>query len=152
MTLIAPIAGLARPVLLLLLALGSIGCTKGNRPPSNVAHPTIANSDTEEAARAAFQHLVDVSRKQDLAEFKKLIRSRDLQEMEAMNKERPGLFEMMMALVAADDPKDFTLDIQGPVATFTQQIHTKTADLNSRETTTVTLVREGDRWQFGKPR
>lgn len=149
---LARTARLLRPALPLLLALGSTACTKTHGPPPTVAPPTLAAKGSETQARAAFQHLVEVSRKRDIAEFKTLIRPRDLQEMEAMDQERPGLFEMMMALVAADDPNDFTLDIQGPVATFTQQTHTKTADLTSRETTTVTLVREGDRWQFGKPR
>lgn len=146
------IAGYWRPILSIALALGLPACSQTQGPPGAAAPAAMTASGPEAEARAAFQHLVEVSRQRNLTEFKKLIRAQDLREMETMDKERPGLFEMMMGFVAADNPGDFTLGIKGPVATFTKRTDTRTADSTSRETTTVTLVREGDRWLFGKPR
>jgi hypothetical protein len=48
-----------------------------------------------------------VSTKRDLAKFTTLIRKNDLQEMEAINKEWPGLFDTMMEFIATDSPKNF---------------------------------------------
>ena len=113
--------------------------------------PAWPDGGSEADARAAFDKLVGISKKQQVGEFKQLIAKADLAEMEAMDKERPGLFALMMGMIAEDDPKDFRAEIKDGVATFIKQTNEKTKDLTSTQTTTVTLVREDGRWKFGKP-
>lgn len=111
-----------------------------------------ADAPTEKDARAAFVRLVEVAKHRQLAQFKQMVAKTDLAEMEAMEKERAGLFDMMMLMVAADDPKGFKGEVKGDRATFVKQVSTKDASGTSKETTKVTLVREDGRWKFGKHR
>lgn len=111
-----------------------------------------ADTGTEAEARATFTKLVTAAKKRQVADFKKLIAKADLAEMEAMEQERAGMIAMMMEMIGADDPKQFKAQVKDGVATFVKSRKQKTKDMTSSETTTFTLIREGDQWKFGKPR
>jgi hypothetical protein len=112
----------------------------------------LSDSASEADARAAFTKLVSVSKKHQAAEFKKLIARADLKEMEAMEKERPGMIAFMMDMLAQDNPKDFKAEIAGNTATFTKVTKESSKDGSSTTTETVKLIREDNQWKFGKPR
>jgi hypothetical protein len=117
------------------------------------AAPAPVPSSAEQEARATFVELVDVSKKRQLDRFKALIAAADLEEMEALDKEKPGFFEMLMALIAeGGDPSEYTADVKDDRVIFVRRIREKTADSSSTETTTVTMVRQGNQWRLGKPR
>ena len=115
------------------------------------SQPGLASSGAEAEARAAFVKLYDAAKKQKLADFKKLIARADLSEMEAMEKQQAGLFQMMMGFIAKDDPKGFTAKINSDSVVFTKAKKQESKDLNVSESTKVTLVREDNQWKFGKP-
>jgi uncharacterized membrane protein len=108
------------------------------------------SNGTEAEARAAFVKLVAVAKKHQTGEFKKMIAKADLQEMEAMEKESAGMFKMIMDMVAADDPKDFKAEVKENVVTFVKQTQNDSKEMTGTTTITVTLIREGNQWKFGK--
>ncbi len=112
--------------------------------------PAQAEGSPEAEARSVFVKLVSAAKGNQLAEFKKLIAKVDLQEMEALEKERSGFFKMMMGVVGAEDPKDFSAESQGNAIIFTKHKPVQTPDMSSSQTTRVTLIREGKQWKFGK--
>jgi hypothetical protein len=111
-----------------------------------------ADNGSEADARAAFVKLYNAAKAKKAADFKKLIAKADLAEMEAMDKERPGMIAMMMEMVAGDHPKDFKAEIKGDVATFIKETKEKSKDGSSSSKTTVKMIREDNQWKFGKPR
>lgn len=110
-----------------------------------------ADAGGEKEARAAFVKLVDAAKKKQVKQFKQLIAKADLKEMEAMEKEKAGMIDFMMTMLAADDPKQFKADVKPDSVTFKKSVTNKSKDGTSTETTTVTMVREDGQWKFGKP-
>jgi hypothetical protein len=104
----------------------------------------------EREARAAFVSLVDAAKKRDTARFKALIARADLREMEEMEKQKAGFFDMMMAMIGDTDPAQFKADMKPASATFSRKVVTGTPDHKGRGSTTFTLVREGNAWKFGR--
>lgn len=111
-----------------------------------------ANPAVEKEARAAFVQLVDAAKKKQVDKFKALIAKADLGEMEAMEKERPGMLDFMMGMLGADDPKQFKAEVKPDRVTFVKKVTQKGPSGESTETATVTMVRDGGQWKFGKPR
>jgi hypothetical protein len=104
----------------------------------------------EREARAAFVSLVDAAKKGDAARFKALIARADLREMEKMEKDRAGFFAFMMAMVADADPAQFKAEVKPRSATFSRQVVADKPDHKGTDSTTFTMVREGNGWKFGK--
>jgi hypothetical protein len=104
----------------------------------------------EREARAAFVSLVDAAKKGDAARFKALIARADLREMEKMEKDRAGFFAFMMAMVADADPAQFKAEVKPRSATFSREVVVDKPDHKGTDSTTFTLVREGNGWKFGK--
>ncbi len=119
-----------------------------------LAFSSVAQSagGAEQEARAAFGKLVTAAKKKNVAEFKKLIAKADLAEMEAMEKEKSGMLDFMMGMIAADDPKQFKAEVKEDRVIFVKKVNQKSSSGNSSETTTVTMVRDEGQWKFGKPR
>lgn len=116
------------------------------------AAATQAGPTAEAEARAAFARLVDISKQGRLDQFKGMVATADLREMEAMEREQPGLFTFMMEMIAMDDPAQFQAEIGPDRIVFVKRVTLKTGDGSSSETTKVTLIREKGQWKFGKPR
>lgn len=108
------------------------------------------SSAAEREARAAFVKLIETAKKRDTAQFKALIASGDLREMEEMEKEKSGFFGFMMELIADTDPAQFKADMKPASATFSREVVTNTPDHKGTDSTTFTLVREGNAWKFGR--
>jgi hypothetical protein len=112
-----------------------------------------AAGSAEDEARAAFAQLVEAARQQQVDRFKALIASRDLAEMEAMERQRSGFFEMFMGFVAAGgDPGEYTAEVAADRITFVRRITDRSSGGTGTETTRVHMIREGSGWKFGKPR
>lgn len=112
-----------------------------------------AADSAEQEARAAFVKLVDAAKKKQVGEFKKLIAKADLAEMEAMEKDKAGFFEMFMGFVAdGGDPKGYTAEVKDDTVTFVKRVTEKSSSGSGTQTTTVRMLREGNQWKFGKKR
>jgi hypothetical protein len=103
--------------------------------------------DPEKEARAAFANLVKAAKANNQAEFKSYIVQKDLQEME-----KEGFVEVMMALVAEENPESFTAEVKGNQAIFSKQTKIDTPEEKSSGKTSVYMVKEKGQWKFGKPR
>jgi len=112
-----------------------------------------AADGAEAEARAQFVKLVDAARNKQVAQFKSLIATRDLAEMEAMEKEKAGFIELMMEFIAeGGDPKDYTAEVTGDTVTFVKRVTEKSSTSSGTQTTKVRMIREGNQWKFGKKR
>jgi len=112
-----------------------------------------AAGNDEQEARAAFARLVEVARKSQVDEFKKLVAAADLKEMEAMEKERAGFLEMFMGFIAeSGNPDEYTADVKPNQITFVKRVSEKSSSGSSTQTTTVHMIRDGGQWKFGKSR
>jgi hypothetical protein len=103
--------------------------------------------DPEKEARAVFTRLVKAAKANNQEEFKSYISRKDLQEME-----KEGFVEVMMALVAEEDPESFTAEVKGDQIVFNKQIKIDTPEEKSSGKTSVSMVKEEGQWKFGKPR
>ena len=128
--------------------LSLLFCLVALLPPAAIAQ---SPSTAEREARAAFGKWIDAAKKRDTAQFKALIASRDLREMEAMEKEKAGYFAFMMELFADTDPAQFKADVGPSSVTFSREVVTNTPDHRGTERSTFTLVREGNAWKLGAP-
>jgi hypothetical protein len=119
-----------------------------------LAFSPLAQADpgAEKEARAAFVKLVEAAKKKQTDKFKQMIAKAELAEMEAMEKERPGMLGFMMEMLAGDNPKQYQAEIKGDHATFVKKVTHKSSSGSSTETSTVHMLREGGQWKFGKPR
>ena len=111
-----------------------------------------STASPEAEARVAFVKLIESAKKRDVAQFKKLIATADLGEMEAMDQSKAGFFDMMMGMLAPTDPKQFTAEVQPTRVIFSRKVVTDKPDHKSTERTAFTMIREGTQWKFGKPR
>ena len=76
-----------------------------------------------------------------------------LAEMEAMEKEKPGIIALMMDFVAGGgDPKGYSAEVTADTVTFVKRVTEKSASGSGTQTTTVRMIREGNQWKFGKKR
>lgn len=117
-----------------------------------VTTPTTAG-DGEQAARAVFDQLYAAARERDANAFKALIAPTDRAEMAAMEAEQPGLTAMLMELIAAGgDPASYRAEVGPRQVRFVRRVEQRDRNGSSSETTTVTLIRVGPAWMFGKPR
>lgn len=82
--------------------------------------------DAEKEARAVFAKLVRAAKAKNTAEFKSYIARTDLQEME-----KEGWVEMMMELVAEEDPGAFTAEVKKDRVVFKKEIKVDTAEEKS---------------------
>lgn len=132
---------LVRPLVLVLVVVSS-GCVTTQPPPN----------PTEVEARTALKKLVDAAGRGNVEQFKSMIVPADLAKMEAMDRDKPGFFPMIMGLIAeGGDPETYKAEVIRPdQVTFQRLVVSKTPDLSSKETTTVTLLRQGNRWLLGK--
>jgi hypothetical protein len=103
--------------------------------------------DAQKEARAVFAKLVQAAKDKNTAEFKSYIAKTDLQEME-----KEGWVEMMMELVAEEDPRAFTAEVKKDQVVFKKEIKVDTAEEKSTQKTTVHMIKDGGQWKFGKPR
>ena len=125
--------------------LSLLFCLVAFLPPA-----AIAQSAAEREARAAFVKLIDAAKKRDTAQFKALIASPDRRAMEEMEKGKAGFFAMMMEMLADTDPSKYTAEVKPDSVTFSRKVATQTADSKGTQSTTFTMVREGNDWKFGK--
>lgn len=107
-------------------------------------------AEAERQARAAFVALIDAAGKRDAAKFKKLIAAADLREMEAMEKEKAGFFDMMMSMMDGVEPAKFKAELRPSRVTFTREVVHETPERKGRETVSFTMIREGNQWKFGR--
>lgn len=128
--------------LILVLVVATSGCVTKQPPPNQ----------TEVEARSAFKRLVEVAGKGNVEQFKSMIVPADLAKMETMERDKPGFFPMLMGLIAqGGDPDTYKAEVIRPDrVTFQLLVVSKTPDLSSKETTTVTLLRQGNRWLLSK--
>jgi hypothetical protein len=103
--------------------------------------------DPEKEARAVFTKLVKAAKANNQREFKSYITQKDLQEME-----KEGFVEMMMALVAEENPDLFTAEVKKDQVAFKKEIKVDTPEEKSAQKTTVYMIKEEGQWKFGKPR
>ena len=103
--------------------------------------------DPEKEARAVFVKLVQAAKANNQEEFKSYIAQKDLKEME-----KEGFVEVMMALVAEENPESFTAEVKGEQVIFSKQTKIDTPEDKSSGKTSVYMVKEGGQWKFGKPR
>ena len=103
--------------------------------------------EAEKEARAVFAKLVQAAKTKNTAEFKSYIARTDLQEME-----KEGWVEMMMELVAGEDPGAFTAEVKKDRVVFKKEIKVDTAEEKSTQKTTVHMIKDSGQWKFGKPR
>jgi hypothetical protein len=101
----------------------------------------------EKEARAVFAKLVQAAQAKNTAEFKSYIAKKDLQEME-----KEGWVDMMMELVAGEDPGAFTAEVKKDQVVFKKEIKVDTAEEKSTQKTTVHMIKDNGQWKFGKPR
>lgn len=127
--------------------LSLLFCVVALLPPAAVAQ---SSSAAEREARAAFVKLIDAAKKRDTAQFKALIASADLRAMEEMEKGKAGFFAMMMEMLADTDPGKYVAEVKPASVTFSRKVVTQTADSKGTQSTTFTMVREGNAWKFGK--
>jgi hypothetical protein len=128
--------------LILVLVVAASGCVTKQPPPNQ----------TEVEARTAFKKLVEVAGKGNVEQFKSMIVPADLAKMETIERDKPEFFPMLMGLIAqGGDPDTYKAEVIRPDrVTFQRLVVSKTPDLSSKETTTVTLLRQGNRWLLGK--
>jgi hypothetical protein len=107
--------------------------------------PTQAE-DPEKEARAVFTKLVRAAKADNQEEFKSYIAQKDLQEME-----KEGFVEVMMALVAGENPESFAAEVKGDQIVFNKQIKIDTPEEKSSGKTSVYMIKEKGQWKFGKP-
>ena len=112
---------------------------------AGVCQPARAE-DPEKEARAVFVKLVQAAKANNETEFKSFIVPRDLQEME-----KEGFVELMMNLVAGENPDAFTAEVKEDQIVFSRQINVDTPEEKSSGKTSVTMVKEAGQWKFGKP-
>jgi hypothetical protein len=103
--------------------------------------------DPEKEARAAFTNLVKAAKADNQAEFKSYIVQKNLQEME-----KEGFVEVMMTLMAEENPESFTAEVKGDQVIFSKQSKIDTPEEKSSGKTSVYMVKEKGQWKFGKPR
>lgn len=136
---------------LCLLIPGLTGCNTLNMT-DEAPHPHTVNMEQgpEAEVRAALVHILSVAKHKDLPAFKTLILPADLPDFEAREKDTPGTYQSMMASISAEKPKDYRLDLNGSLATFTAQPTPKMGDYRKKENIRLVLVRDGDQWKLGK--
>ena len=93
----------------------------------SVCQPARAE-DPEKEARAVFVKLVQAAKANNETEFKSFIVPRDLQEME-----KEGFVELMMNLVAGENPDAFTAEVKEDQIVFSRQINVDTPKRNLQE-------------------
>ena len=132
---------LIRSIVLVVVALVS-GCVATQSLPSQ----------NEVEARTAFNKLAEAAERGNVEQFKSMIVPADLAKMEAMDKEKPGFFLTIVGLIAeGGNPDTYKAEVIRPDrVTFQRLVVSKTPDLSSKETTTVTLLRQENRWLLGK--
>lgn len=133
------------------LLLGLTGCNTLNMTEETPhPHSVSLEQGPEAEVRAALVHVLSVARHKDLPAFKTLILPADLPDFEAREKDYPGTYQSMMASISAEKPKNYRLDLNGSLATFTAQPTPKMGDYSKKENIRLVLVRDGDQWKLGK--
>jgi hypothetical protein len=110
------------------------------------AYWPLRAEDPEKEARAVFVRLVQAAKAKNETAFKSFITPRDLQEME-----KEGFVEVMMALVADEDPEFFNAEVKGDQVIFTKEINKDTPEEKSSAKTSVYMINVNGQWRFGKP-
>lgn len=119
-------------------------CLVATLPPAATAQPSPA---AEREARAAFVNLIDAAKQRDTSQFRSLIASPDLKAMEEI---KPGFVALMMEMMADTEPSKYAAEVKPAGVTFRRQVVTQTADSKGTQSTTFTMVREGNAWKIGK--
>ncbi|HBD08160.1 MAG TPA: hypothetical protein DCZ69_07835 [Syntrophobacteraceae bacterium] len=107
----------------------------------------VQADEAEKEARAVFVKMVNAAKASNSAEFKTFISQEDLKEMDA-----EGFTDMMMMMMAGENPEQFKADVKGDQIVFTKEVKQSGGGGNSTETTTVHMIKEGGQWKFGKPK
>lgn len=138
----APARSVQRRLALQLLASWASGV-----PAWSAAAPEASG---EAQARAALVALVDAARRRDAPAFQALIARSDLQSMQAMERDKPGFFVLMMDMLAEVEPGQYRVSLTPAGAVFARQVVNESVDSRSHQHTRLTLVREGTAWKFGR--
>ncbi len=110
------------------------------------SQPVQADDGVKEA-RAVFVKMVNAAKASNTAEFKSCLTKEDLKEME-----QQGFVDLMMMMMAGENPEEFTAEVNGDRIEFKKEIKRSSGEGNSTETTTVHMMKEGGQWKFGKPK
>jgi hypothetical protein len=111
-----------------------------------LSQPVFAE-DPAKDAKAIFVKLVKAAKAKNTAEFKSLIAKEDLKEME-----KEGFVDIMMDVMAEENPDLFKANVQENQVIFTKEIQKTSPEGTSSEKTTVHMLKEDGQWKFGKPR
>jgi hypothetical protein len=103
--------------------------------------------DSEKEARAVFVRLVQAAKAKNMKEFTSYIAQKDLQEME-----KEGFVEVMMTLVAEENPASFKAEVKEDQVIFNKEIKIDTPEEKSSGKTSVYMIKVNGQWKFGKPR
>jgi hypothetical protein len=107
----------------------------------------VQADDAEKEARAVFVKMVSAAKAGNTAEFKSYLTKEDLMEME-----QQGFVDLMMMMMAGENPEQFNADVNGDRIEFKKEVERSSGEGNSTETTTVHMMKEGGQWKFGKPK
>ncbi|EFK96526.1 secreted protein [sediment metagenome] len=107
----------------------------------------VTADDAEKEARAVFVKMVAAAKAGNTAEFKSYLTKEDLTEME-----QQGMVDLMMMMMAGEDPEQFRAEVNGDRAEFKKEVKESSGGGNSTSTTTVHMLKEGGQWKFGKPK
>ena len=99
-----------------------------------------------EEARAAFAKMVTAAKANDIEEFKSHILPKDLAEME-----REGAVQIVMMMIAEDDPAIFQAEASKDYILFTHEIKEEGPDSSSSMKKMVYMIKHEGQWKFGTP-
>ena len=105
----------------------------------------VQADDAEKEARAVFVKMVIAAKAGNTAEFKSYLTKEDLKEME-----QQGFVELMMMMMAGENPEQFKALVKGDRIEFKKEVKSSSGEGNSTSTTTVHMMKEGGQWKFGK--
>ncbi|MFC1812894.1 hypothetical protein ACFL03_09390 [Thermodesulfobacteriota bacterium] len=107
--------------------------------------PALGAEPIEEA-RAVFAKMVTAAKANDIEGFKSHILPKDLAEME-----KEGAVQMVMMMIAEDDPAIFHAEVGKGYIIFTHEIKEEGPDSSSSMKNIVYMIKHEGQWKFGTP-
>jgi len=107
--------------------------------------PALGAEPIEEA-RAVFAQMVTAAKANDIEGFKSHILPKDLAEME-----KEGAVQMVMMMIAEDDPAVFHSEVGKGYIIFTHEIKEEGPDSSSSMKNIVYMIMHEGQWKFGTP-
>ena len=102
--------------------------------------------DPIKEARAVFAKMVTAAKANDIEGFKSHILPKDLTEME-----KEGVVQMVMKMIAEDDPAIFDAEVSKGHVIFTHEIREKGPNSSSSMKKIVYMIKHEGQWKFGTP-